>query len=297
MKRVFIAGATGYLGRHLCAEYQRQGWHVTALVRRASAGQSLAVDISVVAEATQPETLTGVLDDIDLVVSALGITRQADGLSYWDVDYQANKNLLNEALRAGVQHFAYVHVLNADKMTGVPLIDAKQAFVADLQAAGIHHTIIAPSGYFSDVADFLAMARRGRIWLFGDGQQLINPIHGADLAAAIHDAVLRGDLWLDVGGPDTLTQSDLAALCFEVLGRQEKIIHLPDVLRRLVLRVLPYLVPQAVAGPAQFFLTAFGMDMVGLPKGKHRLADHLKEVVRKPNRLAGGDSAAEQVTP
>ncbi|OBR39594.1 NmrA family NAD(P)-binding protein [Marivivens sp. JLT3646] len=30
---VLIAGATGYLGRYLCAEYARRGRHVTALVR------------------------------------------------------------------------------------------------------------------------------------------------------------------------------------------------------------------------------------------------------------------------
>jgi len=36
MKRVLIAGATGYLGRYLCAEYLARGWHVTALVRNKS---------------------------------------------------------------------------------------------------------------------------------------------------------------------------------------------------------------------------------------------------------------------
>ncbi len=30
MKRVFVSGATGYLGRYVCAEYQRRGWYVIA---------------------------------------------------------------------------------------------------------------------------------------------------------------------------------------------------------------------------------------------------------------------------
>ena len=33
LPHLLIAGATGYLGRHLCAEYQDRGWYVTALVR------------------------------------------------------------------------------------------------------------------------------------------------------------------------------------------------------------------------------------------------------------------------
>jgi len=36
-------------------------------------------------------------EPIDTVISTVGITRQEDGLSYMDVDYQANLNLLEFA--------------------------------------------------------------------------------------------------------------------------------------------------------------------------------------------------------
>ena len=219
MKRVLIAGATGYLGRYLCAEYQKRGWHVTALVRNKSRGVDLSSDTILEAEATSPKALQGTMAGFDLVVSALGITRQADGVGYWDVDYQANLNLLHEALRSKVPHFAFIHVLNADRMADVPLVAAKSAFVAKLRQSPIRSTIIAPTGYYSDMGDFLAMARKGRVWLLGTGQHRINPIHGADLAAATYQAIARGEAWWDVGGPDTYTQNELAALCFDVLGR------------------------------------------------------------------------------
>ncbi|MCJ7872021.1 SDR family oxidoreductase [Phaeobacter sp. J2-8] len=244
MKRVLIAGATGYLGRHLCAEYLQRGWHVTALVRKQSAATNLQADAIVEAQATWPETLDGIMTDIDLVVSALGITRQADGVGYWDVDYQANVNLLEEAVRSKVPHFAFVHVLNADRMEHVPLVAAKSAFVRKLQQAPLQSTVIAPTGYFSDMADFLAMARSGRVWLFGAGTQRINPIHGADLAAASFDAIAEGAAWCDVGGPDTFTHNEIAELCFEVLGTPARITHLPDVLRRLTLTILPRIAPR-----------------------------------------------------
>lgn len=276
MKRVLIAGATGYLGRHLCAEYQHRGWHVTALVRKKAAATDLKADSVIEAQATWPETLTGVMTDIDLVVSALGITRQADGVGYWDVDYQANVNLLEEALRAKVQHFAFVHVLNADRMGHVPLVAAKSAFVRKLQQAPLDATVIAPTGYFSDMADFLSMAKAGRVWLFGKGTQRINPIHGADLAAATFDAIARGDDWCDVGGPDTYTQNELATLCFEVLNAPVRITRLPDFLRRITLWLLPRLAPRRIAGPAQFFLTALAMNMTAKPYGSHRLKAHFQ---------------------
>ncbi|MDO6731628.1 SDR family oxidoreductase [Marinovum sp. 2_MG-2023] len=276
MKRVLIAGATGYLGRHLCAEYLQRGWHVTALVRKQSAATNLQADAIVEAQATWPETLDGIMTDIDLVVSALGITRQADGVGYWDVDYQANVNLLEEAVRSKVPHFAFVHVLNADRMEHVPLVAAKSAFVRKLQQAPLQSTVIAPTGYFSDMVDFLAMARSGRVWLFGPGTQRINPIHGADLAAASFDAIAEGAAWCDVGGPDTFTHNEIAELCFEVLGTPARITHLPDVLRRLTLTILPRIAPRRIAGPAQFFLTAMAMNMTAASTGTHRLAAHFR---------------------
>lgn len=276
MKTVLIAGATGYLGQFLVQEYKQRGWHVRALVRNAKRARTLGLnaDELIEAEATRPETLSGILKDVDLVASSLGITRQKDGLSYRDVDYQANKNLLDEALTAGVPRFAYVHVLGADKMSRVPLVAAKQAFVDELLQAQIQSTVIAPSGYFSDMSDFLAMAKSGRAYLFGDGQHRLNPIHGQDLAAATADAIDGGRDWLNAGGPETFTHTQLAELAFASLGKAPKITYLPDWLRRATLAVLPRITPRHISGPAQFFLTAFGLDMVGEPCGSHRLADH-----------------------
>lgn len=275
---VLVAGATGYLGRYLCAEYARRGHHVTALVRDTSRAEGLA-DLSIEAEATRPGTLTGVMDGVDLVVSALGITRQADGLGYRDVDFQANLNLLREAETAGVSRFAYVHVLNADAMSGVPLVDAKSAFVETLRFSDLPATVIAPTGYLSDMGDILAMARSGRVWLFGDGSKRLNPIHGADLAAAVADATDAGLGWAEIGGPDVMTQDEIARAAFAALGTEPRITYLPDALRRAALGVLPIL-PRRLSGPARFFLTALGLDMVGPRFGTRRLADHFAALAR-----------------
>ncbi|WP_439124285.1 SDR family oxidoreductase [Marivita sp.] len=276
MKRVFIAGATGYLGRFICAEYQRRGWYVIALVRKTSRAQRISADQLIEAQATQPATLEGLMAGADLVISCLGITRQADGLGYWDVDYQANVNLLHEAERAGVGRFAYIHVLRAAEMAHVPLVAAKSAFVNELQNSSLATTVIAPTGYFSDMGDFLKMAKAGRVWLFGDGSKRINPIHGADLALATADAIEAGSKWCDIGGPDIVTQKELAELAFTCLGKPSRIVFLPDVFRRLALRLLPLVTPRRISGPARFFLSAIAHDMVGAQHGTHHLKDHFE---------------------
>jgi uncharacterized protein YbjT (DUF2867 family) len=292
MHKVLIAGATGYLGRFLCAAYRGRGYHVTALVRDPDRARDLAADALIEAEATNPETLSGLMGGIDLVVSALGITRQADGLSYREVDFGANLNLLREAERAAVGRFAYIHVLKADAMRHVPLVAAKADFVDALLASPVASTVIAPSGYFSDMGDFLSMARSGRIWLFGTGATRINPIHGADLARAVVDTTEAGRGWLDVGGPETLTQEEIAQLAFAALDQPARITRLPDGLRKAALAVLPWVTPRRIHGPAQFFLTALALDMVGEARGTRRLSEHFQS-------LGGGAGSAHfrEVTP
>lgn len=201
-------------------------------------------------------------------------------------------NLLREAERAGVKRFGYIHVLNADAMRHVPLVSAKANFVDVLQASGIASTVIAPSGYFSDMAEIFSMARAGRVWLFGAGTKRIIPIHGADLAAAVADATEAGLGWLDVGGPDTFTQAEIARLAFAALDSPVRITRLPDVLRKATLAVLPWVVLRRIHGPAQFFLTALSRDMEGEAHGTRRLPEHFQSLAE-----GARDTHAHEVTP
>lgn len=289
MKTVVIAGATGYLGAYLVAYYKQQGWAVRALVRDEAAAQAKGLDATEFfeGEATKPQSLIGLMDNVDLVVSALGITRQKDGLTYCDVDYQANKNLLDLAIENSVQQFAYIHVLNAVKLLDVDLVRAKQHFVEVLQAAPIKNTVISPSGYFSDIEEFWGMAKSGRIYMFGSGNYRINPIHGADLAAACYEIIEDCQAYAEVGGPVKYTHNELAEIAFQSLSKKTKITHLPNWISIMVQRLLETFTSVKTYGPLQFFLSAMRMDMVGKCYGKIRLEDHFAQMVQKEKHKAG----------
>lgn len=285
MKKILVAGATGYLGRHVVKTFKDRGFWVRALGRSAS---SLAVvekhtDELFIGELTDPDSVAGLCDGIDVVFSSVGITRQKDGLTYRDVDYQANRNLLTLAEASGVSKFMYVHVLNAEKLQHVALIKAKQAFVDDLKQSSLDHTLICPSGFFSDMEEFLSMARSGRVYLFGNGENRINPIHGADLAEVCADALEREDSQIDVGGPEVLTYREIAELAFDVLDQPPKITCLPQKLVTGSVAVLRWIAPVKMYGPLQFLTAVMTMDVIGKPSGERRLADHFR-------RCSGADS-------
>ena len=189
MKTVLVAGASGDLGRCVCAQYQKNGWYVTALACRSAHAKGLAADQLVAAEATLPASLQGVMSGANLVISCLGITRQAGGLSYWDVDYKANLNLLREAESAGVDQFAYVHARTADQMPVGPHVAEKNAFLRALQASDLQCTAVAPWGSFSNMDDILHIAGKDPAGLSGDGQKRVSLLQEADLAAAVYEAV------------------------------------------------------------------------------------------------------------
>lgn len=115
MKNILVAGATGYLGKHMVRELKQQGYDVRALARARSGLAPVAslVDDVVEGRITEPSSIRGCCDGMDVVFSSIGITRQRDGLTYMDVDYQGNVNLLKEAIRSGVSRFLYVSVFQA----------------------------------------------------------------------------------------------------------------------------------------------------------------------------------------
>ena len=121
-------------------------------------------------------------DGIDVLFSSIGITKQKDKVTFRDVDYQGNVNLLEAAQRAGVKKFVYVSVFNGPNLLHLDIVKAHEDFVEVLQTSGIDYAVLRPTGYFSDMTEFLEMAKKGRVYLIGRGSCRVNPIHGADLA-------------------------------------------------------------------------------------------------------------------
>lgn len=285
-KSVLIAGATGYLGRHLISAYHRAGYRVIALARRPEAliGLEKHIDEISFGQATKAETLNGVMENVDLVVSALGITRQKDGLSYEQVDYQANRNLLDAALKSRVKQFLYVHVKNAERMPHVAMAAAKARFAAELETADIQSTIVSPSGFFSDLLEVLEMARKGRVYLFGDGKSLISPIDGRDLAEACVAASEEGIARIEVGGPEALSLNQTAEIAFAALGKRPRITHLPIAPVRAVLGAAKWLGFGQKIGALDFFVTASQFDMSAPANGSRTLAQFYASVVNSGGR-------------
>lgn len=281
MKKIAIAGATGYLGKYVLKELLKREIPTLALVRNSQKLQKFSSKLLQIekVEVTKPETLSGKFKDIDVVISTVGITRQKDNLTYMDVDYQANLNLLKEAQKAGVKKFIYISAIGGTKYPNLKIFQAKEGFVQKLKNSGINYSIMRPNGFFSDMQDFLTMAKKGKVYLFGKGDKKLNPIHGEDLAEVVVDAIFLDKKVIEIGGPDVLSHEEIAELALKSYGKAVKIIHLPDWMRRASISIMRTFTSSKTYGPVEFFLTLMADDQIATRYGKHHLKDFYKELV------------------
>ncbi len=284
MKKILLAGSTGYLGVYIAKELLQRSCFFRSIARSPEKLEQNAIKANEIlkAELTDPDSIRECCKGIDVVISTVGITRQKDGLTYMDVDYQANMNLLKEAKKSGVKKFIYVSALNGEKLRNLKICYAKEMFVEQLKKSGIDYCIVRPNGFFSDMSEFFNMAKRGRIYLFGNGELRANPIHGEDLAVVCVDAIDRSDKEIEIGGPETLTQNEIASIAFDTVGNKPKITRIPDWVRVTILKLVRLLTASKVYGPVEFFMTVMAMDMLAPEYGKHTLKEYFT-ILNNPN--------------
>jgi uncharacterized protein YbjT (DUF2867 family) len=252
---------------------------VRAIVRRPQQQSGLQpwTDDIVVAEVTKPDTLRHVADDVDVVFSSIGITRQRDGFTYEDVDYRGNVNLLTVAKARSVSRFVYVSILQGPSLRELPMVDAKERFVGALRESGLPYTILRPTGFFSDMTSYVTMARRGLVVLFGDGTAQINPISGRDLATACADAMLGCRSEIPIGGPYAFSYNSIAAMAFHALRKRPRVWHLKGWQTDALARIARSFTPRSLGGPLEFVLTVTRRDMIAPRFGQDRLDAFLEQ--------------------
>lgn len=277
--KIILAGATGYLGSFIAQELKDHGHDFLAFGRSEEKLKKIGLTEKEfqVLDVTKLATFPKIEEPIDTVISTVGITRQKDGLSYMDVDYGANLNLLEFAMRHRARKFIYVSVLNGEQMRHLKITAAKERFVDALKDSGLEYSIIRPNGFFSDMKDFLAMAKSGRVYLFGDGEYKLNPIHGLDLARVVIDSITSPQEEIEAGGPDIFTQNEIGQLALEAMGKEGKVVHLPDFLRKAALGMMRTFTSSKTYGPIEFFLSMMDQDNVAPRHGVHRLDAFFRE--------------------
>ena len=227
--KVVLAGAFGKLGSDNLKELVKQGHEVTALDLNTKdipeiSGKYNAVKIDV----TKPETLKGVMNGAEAIISTVGLTGTSATITNYDIDLNGNLNLLKEAKEAGIKHFSYVSVIKADSDPSVPMLHAKALFEKELKNSGLTYVIHRPTGYFYDIAKvFMPMIEKGSVSLLGKEDAHANVIDTTDLAEFIVLHMHDINTTYDIGGKETYSYEEIATMFFEAAGKEVVIKRAP----------------------------------------------------------------------
>ncbi len=287
MANILIAGATGAVGKELMKALNSSEYQVRLLARSAmKLEQSRIAEANIfIADARNRQALKRSCEGIDVVISAVGASVQLaltkdSNANYFDIDFQANKNLLEEAKRAGVKKFIFVSAFGANEHSSLAYFGAHAAFENELKYSGLNYAIIRPTGIFYIFEEFVKMARRGIIPLFGNGSARTNPVHESEVAAVCIKAISATETEVDLGGPEVFTRREICEMCFAVVNKKPRFISYPIGLVRWMIKPVAFF-DQRLFDFLDFAAFVNTNDCVAPKIGEKKLESYLRQLTRQ----------------
>ncbi len=272
--RVFVTGPTGFVGRELIQQLDAAGHDIVGLLLPAESSESLVHGHIVRGDITDPDSLRGLLDGCDAVVhlaSAVGYGQR------WEtcraVNVHGTEHVVAEAIRAGIRRFVHMSSVSVyGRKTGVALdetapmlpigdpygdtkieaerIVRRRAAAGELDLTVVRPTVIYGPGDQLFMPKLVENLRSGRARIIGSGQNTVDLVHVADVAAflvnALQDPRAVGRT-CNLNNPDNPTWQELletVAVALDVQPPRQR---------------LPYPVALGVAGAMELAAKLTGM--------------------------------------
>ncbi|MEF8794953.1 MAG: complex I NDUFA9 subunit family protein [Salinivenus sp.] len=202
--RVFLTGATGYVGSYVLRALLRRGHTPRCLVR--GSADALAVQDETIepvrGDVTDPASLDGCLADCDAVIHLVGILEEqpSQGVTFERIHVEGTHYVVSAARAAGVDRFVHMSANGARPEGGTAYQRTKWRAEQAVTDAGFDHwTIVRPSLLFGEPdpgrPEFASQVFRDLVRpfpilpVFGDGTYELQPVHVTTVAAAFVQAL------------------------------------------------------------------------------------------------------------
>ena len=280
--KVLLAGAFGNLGFEILKQLVEKKYEVIAADLKEKENNGLEGKYTFKAiDATNPETLEGICDGVDTVITTMGLTTSSTRFTAYDIDYQGNLNLYNEAKKANVRKFNYISVISCDEPGAekVPMLHAKYMLEQEIKKGDMSYVIYRPTGYFYDIAKvFKPYVDKGEMQLLkGYHNVKANVVDCPDFAKFIVEHMDDENVTYNVGGKETYTYEEMAKMCFRAAGKPVIIKDSP-VWMFSILANLPKIKKEGKHDIIMFSKWTLSHDLVGKDEtGEGSFAEYIKE--------------------
>jgi divinyl chlorophyllide a 8-vinyl-reductase len=249
LKKIFVAGATGYIGINVVKSALEQNFSVVVATRKESADFDLKdQNLKVLKISENDNSWTDYLQDVDVFISCIASRSGAPKDAHY-VDFKLNKLLLEKAKDIKCSQFILLSAICVQKPK-LAFQFEKLAFEKELQNSGLNFSIIRPTAYFKSLSGQIENIKKGKPYVyFGDGKLTqCNPISERDLSLFILSCIADENKWkkiLPIGGPNqSLTPKNIGQMLFEIFEVTPKYKSFPtkilDAIRLLLMIASPF---------------------------------------------------------
>ena len=236
--KVFLTGATGFVGKHMLGRLLAEGHGVRALVREpqkaSSPGNAKAEPVA--GDVVNGTGLTEGMQGCDAVIHLVGIIMEKGINTFERVHHLGTRNVVEAAKRTGIKRFIQMSALGVRADGLAAYQTTKWKGEEEVRHSGIPFCILRPSLIFGQgdgfVTQMMATMRSAPFFrpVPGDGMPKFRPIAVEDvttcfLRALTYEAATNQTV--DLGGADELTLNEVLTEIARCAGVRKPAVHIP----------------------------------------------------------------------
>ena len=245
--KVFLTGATGFVGRHMLERLLADGHAVRAALRGLPGQKARVVahyqhlgrkdDFQWVhGDVVEGTRLDEGMQGCDAVIHLVGIIVEKGSNTFERVHHLGTRNVVEAAKRTGIKRFVQMSALGVRANGVAPYQTTKWKGEEEVRRSGIPFCILRPSLIFGEGDGFVTqmMETMRSAPLFrpvpGDGKPRFRPIFIDDVTACFVRALTAEaatNQTIELGGADELTLNEVLAEIARCAGVSKPAIHIP----------------------------------------------------------------------
>jgi len=237
--KVFVTGATGFVGQAIFLRLQAAG-HSARILVRPDSPRARALPADPRTETRQGDildasTLPGALAGVDAVIHLVGIISEVGKSTFENVHQRGTENMVRAAQKAGVRRFVHMSALGTQPGAVSRYHRSKWAAEEIVRASRLDYTIFRPSIIYGPGDGFVNLFAGIARWspvlpVMGSGQSRFQPIAVEDVAGCFVRALSEGRSvgeTCDLCGTEVFTLNEILDVILEVTGRKRLKLHVP----------------------------------------------------------------------